>query len=160
MFPDSKNIHSQSILKGYYTAHYCGFFDTQFCPHLSALGKSTILLKNGNNVGNNRCPGCCHTTINPWTRAITLLLYTSSHILDMLWIILGVVLGPIKSKKTVFLAIYPWRKQSDYLRNHAHSYSKRSIAFVLLAHHWLASLYIGALLGVGNRVIHTMQFTN
>ncbi len=43
-----------------------------------------------------------HTKINPWTSAITLLIYTLSHILEMFWIILGVVLGPIKPKKTVF----------------------------------------------------------
>ncbi len=71
----------------------------------------------------------------------------------MFWIILGVLLGPIKPQKTVFLAVYLCQKWSDYLRNHAHSYSNRSIAFVLLAQQWLASSYMRALGGVGNRAI-------
>ncbi len=44
---------------------------------------------------------------SPWTSAITLLLYTSSHVLEMFWIILGVVLGPITPKKTVFWQLIP-----------------------------------------------------
>ncbi len=72
----------------------------------------------------------------------------------MFWIIFGVVLGPINPPKTVFLAVYPCRKQSDYLHNHAHSYTNGTIAFVLFAHHWLASSCMGALWGVGNRAIH------
>ncbi len=48
-----------------------------------------------------------HTTINPWTSAITLLLYTFSHILEIFWIILGVVLGPIKPPKDIFWQFIP-----------------------------------------------------
>ncbi len=36
-----------------------------------------------------------------------LLLYTSSHILEMFWIILGLVLGQIRPKKTVFWQLIP-----------------------------------------------------
>ncbi len=87
------------------------------------------------------------------THAITLLLYTSSHVLEMFWRILGVVVGPIKSPKDRILAVDPCRKRSDYLCNHSHSYNNGSIAFVLLAHHWLASSCVGVLLGVGNRAV-------
>ncbi len=86
-----------------------------------------------------------HTTSNPWTSAITLLLYTSSHILEMFWIILGVVLGLIiKTQEDRILAVVHWWKRSDYLRNHAYSYSDGSMAFVLLAYYWITMINMSA----------------
>ncbi len=62
----------------------------------------------------------------------------------MFWIILGVVLGLIKPKKTVFWQLISAEKGLIIYY---------SIAFVLLTRHWLASSCMGALWGVGNRAI-------
>ncbi len=87
---------------------------------------------------------CTHSRINcgiakSLAQARALLLYTSSHILGMFWVILCVILGPIRPRRLNIprnICSICCQKWSENLRNHAYSYSNGLMAFVLLAYYW------------------------
>ena len=88
---------------------------------------------------------CGHTTINPWTSSITLLLYTSiiiylvPHFRDVLGNFMCYI-RPQRAPEDRILAVVGCRKWSDNLRNHAYSCRNGSMAFVVLACYCLQRL--------------------
>ena len=61
-----------------------------------------------------------------WFRLLLYMLYTSSHILEIVLDNFRCCIRPDKTPKECILAVDPCWKWSDYLHNHAHSYNNGS----------------------------------
>ena len=163
-----QNFHLSKFIKGYCTSSWINCCMAKWLAQ--ALASSGLRQWFG------------HTTFNTWRSAITLLLlcnlytkttpgtytmwslytgglysrfdciYLVPHFRDVLGNFMCYI-RPDKAPENRILAVVGCRKWSENLRNHAYSYSNGSMAFVLLAYHWITTINASA-------CNSTVRFTN